>query len=77
MTVKVQKWGNSCGIRIPKIVLDELRVKEGDSMDIKTNSNEIILSKKMTVAERMNEFNEEYIPKEYFESSDVGGKELW
>ena len=34
MTVKLQKWGNSQGIRIPKFMLDDLTWSEDEMVDI-------------------------------------------
>ena len=28
MKIKVQKWGNSLGLRIPKLIADEIGLKE-------------------------------------------------
>jgi len=32
--VQVSKWGNSLAIRLPKAVVDELELKEGDEVEI-------------------------------------------
>lgn len=45
MTVKLQKWGNSQGIRIPKIILDELDINEKDELELKTDGNKILIEK--------------------------------
>ena len=34
MGYKVQKWGNSNGIRIPKVFLEALNLKSGDSVSM-------------------------------------------
>ena len=34
MTVTIQKWGNSQGIRIPKYILDELTWSENETVDL-------------------------------------------
>ena len=34
MKTQVVKWGNSLAIRIPKPVIEETRLKEGDSLQI-------------------------------------------
>ena len=34
MELKLQKWGNSIGIRIPKSMLNSLDLKESDSVTI-------------------------------------------
>lgn len=35
MEIKIQKWGNSCGVRIPSQILNELNLKENDILRIK------------------------------------------
>ena len=32
MSVTIQKWGNSQGIRIPKAIVEELRWRENESL---------------------------------------------
>ena len=35
MEIKLQKWGNSVGIRIPSSVLKSFNLKENDIIDLK------------------------------------------
>jgi antitoxin MazE len=32
--MQISKWGNSLAVRLPKAVVDELELKEGDEVDI-------------------------------------------
>jgi putative addiction module antidote len=41
--LKVRKIGNSLGVILPRDVLEDLRVEEGDSLDYVTNKKEIRL----------------------------------
>ena len=43
MTIKIQKWGNSQGIRIPKVILDELSISDKDELEIKVEDNKILI----------------------------------
>ena len=43
MVTKLQKWGNSQGIRIPREILNETSLSEGDNVDITTNGGTIII----------------------------------
>ena len=45
MDVKITKWRNSLGIRLPKNFLDELSIKEGDSLVVESNNQTIVLKK--------------------------------
>lgn len=43
MLVKVQKWGNSQGIRLSKEVLSEANILIGDALEITTTKEHIII----------------------------------
>lgn len=43
MITKLQKWGNSQGVRIPKEILNEISINEGDNVDVSTNGDSIII----------------------------------
>ncbi|MBL4823880.1 MAG: AbrB/MazE/SpoVT family DNA-binding domain-containing protein [SAR324 cluster bacterium] len=34
MLTKMQKWGNSQGLRIPKIILEETKIGVGDEVEV-------------------------------------------
>ena len=43
MLTKVQKWGNSQGLRFPKALLEEARIKVGDEVKISVDKGRIIV----------------------------------
>ncbi|MCA6596839.1 MAG: AbrB/MazE/SpoVT family DNA-binding domain-containing protein [Pseudanabaena sp.] len=43
MLVKVQKWGNSQGIRLSKEVLAEANILVGDELEILTTKEQIVI----------------------------------
>lgn len=43
MTTKVQKWGNSLAVRIPKEMLQRLALKEGSGVAMREEKNAIII----------------------------------
>ena len=43
MLTKVQKWGNSQGLRLPKALLDEAQIKVGDEVKISVDKGRIIV----------------------------------
>ena len=43
MRITIKKWGNSAGIVIPGIVLNELDLKVGQSMEAEVKDNKLIL----------------------------------
>jgi antitoxin MazE len=43
MLSKVQKWGNSQGVRIPKSLLEDSHIKIGEAVDITVKAGKIIV----------------------------------
>lgn len=43
MHTKIQKWGNSQGLRIPKVVLDEIQFSVGDEVEVYSQEGKIII----------------------------------
>jgi len=85
MEARLQKWGNSDGIRIPSSFLKSLNLKTNDLVEIMQKENTIIISKPkkkhLTLEERFEMF--EQLPineKGGVESYDWGedqGKEIF
>lgn len=79
MTIKLQKWGNSQGIRLPKIMLDQLNITENDELELKTEGNKIIIEKtssRKNIKELFDGFSGDY----YNLDIDWGepiGEEIW
>lgn len=42
MVTKVQKWGNSLGLRIPKAFAEEVRIEEGTAVDLSVSDGQLI-----------------------------------
>ncbi len=56
MRVKVAKWGNSLGVRLPKAAVDAIGVKPGTDLDLTIENGELRLrSRVKTSAERLKE----------------------
>ena len=74
MGYKVQKWGNSNGIRIPKVFLEALNLKSGDSVSMVREEDKIIIKKiarpRIKDYEGPNECED-------FTWDEAKGKELW
>ena len=43
MTVNIQKWGNSQGIRIPKYILNELSWSDDETVDVSIEGGKIVI----------------------------------
>ncbi|MBL0177470.1 MAG: AbrB/MazE/SpoVT family DNA-binding domain-containing protein [Ignavibacteria bacterium] len=44
MVTKIQKWGNSQGLRLPKQILTEAQLMVGDDVDVSTSDGLIIIT---------------------------------
>ena len=43
MDTKVQKWGNSLGVRIPRSVADEAKIRQGTAVRIEVRNQTIVI----------------------------------
>ena len=82
MLTKIQKWGNSQGLRFTKALLDEARIKVGDEVKISVDQGRIIVEPTTQVREKYDlETLVSRMPKGYqAEESDWGppaGREAW
>ncbi|MDQ3193694.1 MAG: AbrB/MazE/SpoVT family DNA-binding domain-containing protein [Bacteroidota bacterium] len=79
MTTKIQKWGNSLALRIPKSFAETTQIKEGSEIKLSLEKNKIIITKKekskFTLKELLLRINEDNIHNEISFGSH-GGKEL-
>jgi antitoxin MazE len=44
MKTAVQQWGNSLGIRVPRHLADEARIKRGSPVDVKFSNGELVIT---------------------------------
>lgn len=79
---KVQKWGNSQGVRIPRYILEQAKLKEGDTVQILLEDDKIVIFqpkrylKKYTIEELFEDYTGDYKPEELDWGEPVG-KEEW
>ena len=78
MEAIVRKWGNSLGIRIPNNIARGLSIKNGSSVYINKEGNEIIIKPiiKNKLSEMLNQINENNLHEEIDTGSPVGN-EIW
>ena len=86
MEAKIQKWGNSDGIRIPSSILKSLNLKTNDKVDLIQEKDKIIISqpqkKHNTLEERFAEFeqldgSEKCIAESYDWGEDLGKEKFY
>ena len=78
MEAIVKKWGNSLGIRIPSLIVRELSLKDGSSVEINDRGNEIVIKpiQKNSLREMLNSISDQNTHEEVEFSGPVG-KEIW
>ena len=80
MEARLQKWGNSSGIRIPKSFLKSLNLNTNDEVDISIDEDKIIISKinkkRISLKNRIKKYTRPNLSKD-FKWDDNRGKEIW
>lgn len=78
MQTKIQKWGNSLGIRIPNFIANQLSLNSGDLVDITLEKEQIsIRHKKQSLSIMLDQITEKNIHNSEWEDSDIKGQESW
>ncbi len=72
MTTKVQKWGNSYAIRIPKEIVKETHLREGSSISFSVEDGSIILSHNKKPHYTLDELLKDFDKKNQHELVDWG-----
>ena len=79
MTTKIQRWGNSQGIRIPKFILEALNWNDDEELVMTAENDKIVIkkaAKRMNIKDLFADYDEEYAPVEVDWGKPVG-KEVW
>lgn len=80
MEARLQKWGNSIGIRIPSSILKSLNLKTNDILEVVEQDDKIVISKskkgKIDLKKLFEQYNGKNLAKD-FEWDEPRGKEIW
>ena len=80
MEARLQKWGNSLGIRIPSTILKTLNLKTNDKVKLVCEDDKIVISKsnndKISLEEKFKEYNGDNLAKD-FNWDTPRGREIW
>ncbi|MDY0171220.1 MAG: AbrB/MazE/SpoVT family DNA-binding domain-containing protein [Thermoguttaceae bacterium] len=82
MLTKVQKWGNSQGLRLGRKVLEDARIEVGDEVDVVVRDGTIVVSPvrrlrgKRRLEDLVSQIPADYKPHETDWGKPVGG-EAW
>ncbi len=78
MSAKIQKWGNSLGVRIPKTIIDKTKLDEHSEVEIEHKDGNIIImpvQKKYSLEQLLKKVTKSNLHKE--ESFKSEGNEAW
>ncbi|HMA77224.1 MAG TPA: AbrB/MazE/SpoVT family DNA-binding domain-containing protein [Candidatus Krumholzibacteriaceae bacterium] len=80
MVIKILKWGNSLGLRIPKSFAKEAGVEEGSKVDISLESGSLVIKPvrpaKYRLSDLLSEVREDNIHEE-ISTGDAVGREVY
>jgi antitoxin MazE len=78
MSAKIQKWGNSLGIRIPKAIIEKANLEENAEVEIENKDGTIIIfpkQKKKSLSDLITQINKKNLHNEDDYISE--GSEVW
>ena len=80
MTTKVQKWGNSLAVRIPRLIARETRLSPGARIDLKMQDGVIVITPltrtRYALADLLKGITRNSLHEEV-EFGDAVGREVW
>jgi len=80
MQTKIQRWGNSLGLRIPRSFAEEAGVEAGSQVDLSMQDGNLIVRATTRRRYRLDELLERVTTKNVHREIDTGepiGKEVW
>ena len=80
MATKVQKWGNSLAVRLPREVAEKFRLSEGTNVLIQPEGKKIVIRPAKEKEETLEELVAKITPENRHEEVDWGrprGREVW
>ena len=80
MNTKIQRWGNSLGLRIPRSFAEEAGVEAGSQVDLSMRDGDLVVRATKRRAYRLNELLEKVTAKNLHAELDTGearGREVW
>lgn len=78
MSAKIQKWGNSLGVRIPKSIIEKANLNENSEVEIENKDGAIIIfprQKKLSLDTLLSQISKNNLHQE--SDDEVEGNEVW
>ena len=80
MQTRIQRWGNSLGLRIPRSLAEEVGVEAGSEVDLSIQGGELIMKpgsrRKYRLSELLQKVSTKNLHSEVETGTPVGG-EIW
>ena len=80
MTTKLQKWGNSYAVRIPKNLIQDIKLSQGSEIEIKYHNQSLVMKpkkqKEYTLKELLKGITLKNRHKLIFDGPDVGKEKI-
>jgi len=80
MLTRIQKWGNSLGVRIPKSLAVEAQVEAGSTVDIRVENGDLVIRslrrRRYVLSELLEGVNSRNLHEE-ISTGDPVGREAW
>ena len=80
MHTKIQKWGNSLALRIPKVFADLVKIRKGSEVDISVDDGKLLISviseEEYSLEDFLSKIDENNIHEEITFGDSVG-REVW
>lgn len=80
METKIQKWGNSLGVRIPKTIAEEAGIEPGSVVQLSMKNGSLVMKPARRKKYKLEDFVRRITPENVHEEVDFGapvGKEIW
>ena len=80
MQTRIQKWGNSLGLRIPRAFAAEAGVGAGSEVDLSIREGDLVVKPARRRKYRLNELLRKVTSKNVHDEVDTGspvGREIW
>jgi antitoxin MazE len=80
MEVKVRRWGNSLGLRIPKPIAREVGIEEGSEVDLSVKDGDLVVRPLRRGKHSLKDLIRRITEENRHEVEDFGppaGKEVW
>jgi len=72
----IKRWGNSLGFRIPKSIAQELKLREGSTVEIRVEDGKLVIVPQRNLEELLERIKPENLHKET-EWGEREGNEVW